>query len=449
MHITDISIPTRYRSNYDKIEELACSIAQHGLFNPIILTQNMELNQGGRRLSALRLIYEVAEGNSEELGVGEETKDIILATNNKALLEGRLKKDLHYRIVEMENRHVELLCELEENLQRVDITWQDKAKLVAAIHEQQQAICGESTKAGGGWSMSDTAKKLGMAPSSVCNEIRIAQALKEEDSDIEGSKDRATALKKILEKAEAKVNAELRRRDLEKLVAFDASSHLYNLDAIECVQKLSLGDFNHVITDPPYAIEFDRMTAGKAESAKYLEMTKKDYIPYMTKLSEELYARMSSGFFVCFCAHVYFHELADAMRNAGFSISSVPLLWFKIGDPGKNHHPDKQLTSHSEYAVVSWKNIPQLNVQGKGNVFDYRSHIDIKDRFHITQKPVELLEEIVNTFTHPGETVLDCFMGSGSTIKACLKLKRGFIGNDKSEYFDETRYSIMKYKEEL
>ena len=44
-----------------------------------------------------------------------------------------------------------------------------------------------------------------------------------------------------------------------------------------------------------------------------------------------------------------------------------------------------------------------------------------KDNLHPTQKPVELLEYLINTYTNEGETVLDNCMGSGSTGIACLK----------------------------
>ena len=447
MHITDIIIPERFRSNYDKIEELACSIAQHGLFNAVVLTQNGDLNQGGRRLSAMRLIYEVGQGNSEDLGISEETTEIILEYATKNLLAGIITENIHYKTIDMKDRYVELICELEENFQRVDITWQDKAKLVDAIHSEKQRIHGKSSKSGAGWSMADTAKHLGIAPSSICNEIKIAEALKEEDEDVSQSKDRATALKKILEKAEGVVNAEIRRREATKIAAFSIETQLYNLDAIECIKSLDKGSFNHVITDPPYAIEFDKMTAGKSESTNYIEFSASEYIPYMTSLATEIHAKMRSGYFICFCAHQHYQSLCEVITSVGFSVSNVPLLWIKRGDPGKNNHPDRQLTSLSEIAVVSWKNIPLLNIQGKGNIFDYRSHIDIKERFHITQKPIELLTDIVDTFTMPGEIILDLFMGSGSTIKACIDLERGFIGNDKSNYFEEARYSIMKYKD--
>lgn len=48
--------------------------------------------------------------------------------------------------------------------------------------------------------------------------------------------------------------------------------------------------------------------------------------------------------------------------------------------------------------------------------------------FHPTEKPVPLLEYLIKTYTHEGDTVLDNCMGSGSTGVACLNTNRNFIG---------------------
>jgi DNA modification methylase len=60
--------------------------------------------------------------------------------------------------------------------------------------------------------------------------------------------------------------------------------------------------------------------------------------------------------------------------------------------------------------------------------------------FHPTQKPVDLLEYLIKTYTKENETVLDFTMGSGSTGVACKHLNRSFIGIEK----DETYFNIAK-----
>ena len=59
-----------------------------------------------------------------------------------------------------------------------------------------------------------------------------------------------------------------------------------------------------------------------------------------------------------------------------------------------------------------------------------------KQKKHPTQKPVELLEYLIKTYTNEGDTVLDNCMGSGTTGVACKNLNRNFIGMElDEEYF--------------
>ena len=59
---------------------------------------------------------------------------------------------------------------------------------------------------------------------------------------------------------------------------------------------------------------------------------------------------------------------------------------------------------------------------------------------HPTQKPIELMEYLVKTYTNPGDVVLDFAMGSATTGEACLNLGRSFIGIDKElKYYDIAR----------
>ena len=59
---------------------------------------------------------------------------------------------------------------------------------------------------------------------------------------------------------------------------------------------------------------------------------------------------------------------------------------------------------------------------------------------HPTQKPVELLEYLIRTYTNEGDTVLDNTMGSGSTGVACVNTDRNFIGIEK----DDNYFSIAE-----
>lgn len=60
-----------------------------------------------------------------------------------------------------------------------------------------------------------------------------------------------------------------------------------------------------------------------------------------------------------------------------------------------------------------------------------------KEQVHPTQKPVDLLEFLIRTYTDEGDNVLDNCMGSGSTGVACRRINRTFIGIEKDPtYYD-------------
>ena len=72
--------------------------------------------------------------------------------------------------------------------------------------------------------------------------------------------------------------------------------------------------------------------------------------------------------------------------------------------------------------------------KSKSNVLEYSKD---KDHYHPTQKPVALLEDLIQTYTNPGDLVLDFTMGSGSTGVACMNTGRRFIGIELDDgYFE-------------
>ena len=70
------------------------------------------------------------------------------------------------------------------------------------------------------------------------------------------------------------------------------------------------------------------------------------------------------------------------------------------------------------------------------------------NRVHPTQKPVDLLEYLIKTYTKEGELVLDFTMGSGSTGVAALNTNRKFIGIELDEkYFDIAKKRLEEAKQ--
>ena len=68
-----------------------------------------------------------------------------------------------------------------------------------------------------------------------------------------------------------------------------------------------------------------------------------------------------------------------------------------------------------------------------------------RNKLHPTQKPLALIEKLVLTSTNEGDTVLEPFMGSGTTGVACKENRRKFIGIEKDvEYFKIAKNRILE-----
>ena len=85
--------------------------------------------------------------------------------------------------------------------------------------------------------------------------------------------------------------------------------------------------------------------------------------------------------------------------------------------------------------------------KSKSNVLEYKKD---NDGYHPTQKPVALLEDLIQTYSNDGNTVLDFTMGSGSTGVACVNTNRNFIGIELDEgYFNIAKKRIEEAQEQI
>lgn len=86
-------------------------------------------------------------------------------------------------------------------------------------------------------------------------------------------------------------------------------------------------------------------------------------------------------------------------------------------------------------------------------VSKFSNECNSRNRVHPTQKPVELLEYLIKTYTNEGELILDFTAGSGSTGVGCINTNRRFIGIELDEgYYNIAKERIeeaVKKKEEL
>lgn len=131
-------------------------------------------------------------------------------------------------------------------------------------------------------------------------------------------------------------------------------------------------------------------------------------------------------------------------RNENISVfysgqcTYIPQLSEK--DP-KNIRPPttkrKQAENYGKMTAESKREIPN-NMSYPNETLQFRGCFGDKGKsLHPTQKPVTLMEYLIKTYTHEGETVLDFAMGSGTTGVACRNLNRKFVGIELDDNYFE------------
>lgn len=106
---------------------------------------------------------------------------------------------------------------------------------------------------------------------------------------------------------------------------------------------------------------------------------------------------------------------------------------------GKTKHPDGTYNKHGEFRNDN------PGIRHPRQTLEFPS-LGTSNVLHPTQKPVELLEYLIKTYTLENETVLDNTMGSGSTGIACLNSNRKFIGIEiDTLYFDRATKRINEH----
>lgn len=103
----------------------------------------------------------------------------------------------------------------------------------------------------------------------------------------------------------------------------------------------------------------------------------------------------------------------------------------------------KQRGCYGQYKPVKIKN----DVYYPKSIISFAG-VPVPELKHPTQKPVELLEYLIRTYTDPGDLVLDCCMGSGSTGIAAMNTGRDFIGMElDSDYYEQARQRLEAWED--
>lgn len=195
----------------------------------------------------------------------------------------------------------------------------------------------------------------------------------------------------------------------------------------DCMDILpTLPKVDAVITDPPYG----DVTHKGARSSNSLDATTIDFDSIDSKQFADLCTKLVEQ------AHRWVVMTCEWRHAANFESSGIPLVrlgvWIKPnGAP--QFTGDRPGTGWEAVAILHRKGRKRWNGGGHHAVWT----VPIEQGKHPTQKPIRLISDWVSAFTDSGETILDPFMGSGTTGVACAQMGRNFIGIEREpKYFD-------------
>lgn len=124
----------------------------------------------------------------------------------------------------------------------------------------------------------------------------------------------------------------------------------------------------------------------------------------------------------------------------------------KIKVDRKVTNKPKQKDNDSIVSAKGFKNIKPYIDDGTRYPIDILefNRVPLGKTLHPTQKPTELLEYLIKTFSNENDVILDNCFGSGSTAIACLNTNRNFIGIEKDDnYFEIAEKRINDYREDI
>lgn len=389
----------RQRRELRGIDELAESINRIGLINPIVITQDSILVAGERRLTAIRQLG----WTHVPVQFVEDLSDYELQT-----------------------------IELEENIKRENLPWQDEVAALAKFH--QLKVSHEP-----GWSQEETAAAVGLSQPEVSKKLLVAGQMMNEV--VAGADRFAAALNIVQRNAERKKTSVLDSIGLavdstiltpEEQAAQPAPEPLIPLLNVSFHDWQATYDgpkFNLIHCDFPYGINV-------ADSPR-MDATIKDHYDDSPDIYWSLLERLCAAMdnVVADSAHlIFWHspkmnqhgETVTRLEDMGWRCNPFPLIWHKSDGSGIAPDPQRGPRQTYEAAIFASRGDRKITQEGcVANSFAYPGRRD--GAIHASEKPYVMLRHFMRMVCDEYSLVLDPTCGSGNALKVAEDLKAAHV----------------------
>lgn len=231
---------------------------------------------------------------------------------------------------------------------------------------------------------------------------------------------------------------------------------ILNVDCVKGMSDLAASSLSIdlIVADPPYVISRDsnfhtmkdrkNARTGTSFGSWDEEFDNKPWIEKSFELIKD------GGSLIVFNDFKKVSTVIETAGNAGFIFKDV-IVWEKTNPMPRNR--DRRYVPSLEVMIwfvkkqkAKWT-FNRLGTAYRSPVMRFASESGgAFKRYHPTQKPVKLIEEILKIHSNEGDVVLDPFMGSGTTAIAALNTGRRYVGFElEKEYFDTINRRIAKH----
>jgi ParB/RepB/Spo0J family partition protein len=429
-----IIFENRAREVYDELDILAESIKDKGVIQPLAVQATDDpdkylLLAGGRRYSA------------------------IVMAQLRPIPVRIFPSDLP----ELDRKEIELF----ENIHRMDLAWPEKNKLTREIHAlkiSQHGIAIGGSEEKRGHSMEDTSKLLGKHKSMVSREIALADAADKYPEIVRATTEAEARrmLNKIKRKETESKAVEKFKQEETTMGSDSVKRRMCNSyaqgDFFELAAQVPNSAANLIEIDPPYAIKLDVIKKTETKNIEgYKEVTEEDYPLFMEAVFAEAHRLLlPSGWVVCWFAFQWYDVIKTALETCGFSVCPIPGFWVKPIATGQTNSPETRLGSVVEPFFYARKGNATVIRMGRSNAFVY-DQVPSGSKIHPTERPVELIQDVLSTFMIAGGQIVVPFLGSGNSLLAGSNLGMtgfGFDIDKEDEFKNAYINRVMSKKEE-